>query len=131
MSIEYTYKVVSIDEETDNMVVEYTATGYLTQVVNVRLPILNVETLDDVVSIHSPYTAWSTPRPETYVPEIGATGTLQTPAAASLPIDVLRFDAYVTESDPIFFKVQRGEATFQEWQDKVAEIKARHPNPTV
>lgn len=33
--------------------------------------------------------------------------------------------AYRTESDPLFFKAQRGEATIQDWLDKVAEIKAR------
>lgn len=38
-----------------------------------------------------------------------------------------RHQAYVEESDPIFFKWQRGEATQQEWLDKVAEIKARFP----
>jgi hypothetical protein len=35
--------------------------------------------------------------------------------------------AYVAEADPLFFKAQRGEATLQEWQDKIAEIKARYP----
>jgi hypothetical protein len=35
--------------------------------------------------------------------------------------------AYIAEADPLFFKAQRGEATLQEWQDKVAEIKARFP----
>lgn len=35
--------------------------------------------------------------------------------------------AYKTESDALFFKAQRGEATTQEWQAKVAEIKARFP----
>lgn len=39
--------------------------------------------------------------------------------------------AYALESDPLFFKAQRGEATLQEWQDKVAEIKARYPKETV
>lgn len=38
--------------------------------------------------------------------------------------------AYQAESDPIFFKWQRGEATEQEWLDKVAEIKTRYPDPT-
>ena len=28
-------------------------------------------------------------------------------------------------------KIQRGEATVQEWQDKVAEIKARYPKESV
>ena len=35
--------------------------------------------------------------------------------------------AYMAESDPLFFKAQRGEATMEEWQAKVAEIKARYP----
>ena len=38
-----------------------------------------------------------------------------------------RLTAYEQESDPLFFKWQRGEATQQEWLDKVAEIKARYP----
>ena len=37
--------------------------------------------------------------------------------------------AYAQESDPIFFKWQRGEATEQEWLDAVATIKARYPMP--
>ena len=35
--------------------------------------------------------------------------------------------AYKAEADPLFFKSQRGEATAEEWQAKVAEIKARFP----
>jgi hypothetical protein len=35
--------------------------------------------------------------------------------------------AYAAESDPLFFKAQRGEVTMQEWQDKVEEIKQRFP----
>ena len=35
--------------------------------------------------------------------------------------------AYQAESDPLFFKYQRGEAAEQDWLDKVAEIKARFP----
>jgi hypothetical protein len=42
-------------------------------------------------------------------------------------LDGQRIQAYRTESDPLFFKAQRGEATHQEWLDKVAEIKARYP----
>lgn len=38
-----------------------------------------------------------------------------------------RASAYAAESDSLFFKTQRGEATMQEWQNKVAEIKARFP----
>jgi hypothetical protein len=35
--------------------------------------------------------------------------------------------AYMAESDPLFFKAQRGEATMDEWQAKVVEIKTRFP----
>jgi hypothetical protein len=35
--------------------------------------------------------------------------------------------AYISEADPLFFKAQRGEATEQEWLDKIIEIKARFP----
>lgn len=38
----------------------------------------------------------------------------------------LRTVAYRTESDPLFFKAQRGEATMEEWIAKVNEIKARY-----
>lgn len=38
-----------------------------------------------------------------------------------------RHAAYVAESDPIFFKWQRQEATQQEWLDKIAAIDARYP----
>ena len=37
--------------------------------------------------------------------------------------------AYIAESDPLFFKYQRGEATEQEWLDAVQAIKARYPKP--
>lgn len=42
--------------------------------------------------------------------------------------EVLRQMAYHTESDPLFFKAQRGEATMEEWLAKVAEIKERYPD---
>jgi hypothetical protein len=40
-----------------------------------------------------------------------------------------RSAAYTTEADPLFFKAQRGEATIEEWQAKVAEIRSRYPYP--
>lgn len=39
----------------------------------------------------------------------------------------LRASAYKKESDPLFFKAQRGESTIEEWLAKVAEIKSRFP----
>ena len=37
--------------------------------------------------------------------------------------------AYRVESDPIFLQWQRGEATEQDWLDKIEEIKERFPKP--
>lgn len=42
-------------------------------------------------------------------------------------IDSNRIQAYREESDPLFFKAQRGEIELQEWTDKVQEIKQRFP----
>ncbi len=41
-------------------------------------------------------------------------------------LSALRGEAYRLESDPLFFKAQRGEATMDEWLAKIAEIKARY-----
>jgi hypothetical protein len=37
-----------------------------------------------------------------------------------------RAEAYRNESDPLFFKAQRNEATMEEWLAKVEEIKLRY-----
>jgi len=47
--------------------------------------------------------------------------------AKKIKADQNRHNAYVAESDPLFFKAQRGEGTMADWEAKVAEIKARYP----
>ena len=42
-------------------------------------------------------------------------------------VDAQRRAAYAAESDPLFFKEQRGEVDAGTWAAKVAEIKARYP----
>ena len=39
--------------------------------------------------------------------------------------------AYAKESDPLFFKAQRGEATMDEWKAKIESIKAKYPDSPV
>lgn len=51
-------------------------------------------------------------------------------AEEKLTLEAKRRTAYQIEADPIFFMAQRGEATIQDWQAKIAEIKARFPYPT-
>jgi hypothetical protein len=50
-----------------------------------------------------------------------------TPILNNMRVRLDRQTAYEQEADPLFFKAQRGEATMQEWQDKVEEIKQRFP----
>ena len=40
-----------------------------------------------------------------------------------------RAAAYAAEADPLFFKVQRGEASQADYDAKVAEIRTRFPYP--
>lgn len=56
--------------------------------------------------------------PEPYTP----------PQPTQEQIDAQRQQAYQAEADPLFFKWQRGQATEQEWLDKIAEIKQRYPD---
>jgi hypothetical protein len=42
-------------------------------------------------------------------------------------IDKKRQEAYEKESDSLFFKAQRNEIPITDWENKVAEIKARFP----
>jgi hypothetical protein len=44
-------------------------------------------------------------------------------------IELLRSATYKIEADPLFFKSQRGEATKEEWEAKIEEIRARYPYP--
>lgn len=65
--------------------------------------------------------------------EMVSAGFLSKEVAFSLDLadcEVARKAAYVDESDPIFFDLQRGRATREEWETKVEEIKARYPKPT-
>jgi RES domain-containing protein len=41
-----------------------------------------------------------------------------------------RASAYTTEADPLFFKVQRGEADQADYDAKIAEIRTRYPYPS-
>lgn len=63
-----------------------------------------------------------------------AAGQLSAQVAYSLDLadcEVNRKAAYTEESDPLFFKAQRGEATEEEWKNKIDEIKIRFPKPSI
>lgn len=63
------------------------------------------------------------------VTEASAEEIAQRKAYLTAQAEANRAEAYRTESDPLFFKWQRGSATEQEWLDAVAAIKARYLDP--
>ena len=44
-------------------------------------------------------------------------------------VEQARLTAYEQQSDPVFFKWQRGDATETEWREAVAKVKAENPYP--
>ncbi len=44
-------------------------------------------------------------------------------------VDQNRLKAYEQQSDPLFFKWQRGDGTELEWREAVAKVKAENPYP--
>jgi hypothetical protein len=44
-------------------------------------------------------------------------------------VEAARLTAYEQQSDPVFFKWQRGDATELEWREAVAKVKAENPYP--
>ncbi len=44
-------------------------------------------------------------------------------------VESARLTAYEQQSDPLFFKWQRGDATELEWREAVAKVKAENPYP--
>lgn len=73
--------------------------------------------------------AWLSDTPKPSQAELDAGWPAVQQARQQAQVDAQRHAAYVAESDPLFFQWQRGEATEQQWRDKVAEIQARYPDP--
>lgn len=44
-------------------------------------------------------------------------------------VEAARLTAYEQQSDPVFFKWQRGDATEAEWREAVAKVKLDNPYP--
>jgi hypothetical protein len=70
---------------------------------------------------------WLSDTPKPTQAELDALWPATQTTVANQQADQNRHAAYVAESDPLFFKAQRGEGTMADWEAKVAEIKARYP----
>ena len=72
---------------------------------------------------------WNGPDPQPTDAELQAAYDAAFSLAQRKEAESNRTAAYAAESDPLFFKAQRGEATNDEWLAKIEEIKARFPYP--
>jgi len=70
---------------------------------------------------------WLSDTPKPTQAELDALWESTQTTVANQQADTNRHNAYVAESDPLFFKAQRGEGTMSDWETKIAEIKARYP----
>ena len=73
---------------------------------------------------------WLSDAPKPSQAELDAAWPAVQQAQAQAQVDAQRHAAYTAESDPLYFKWQRGEGTEQAWLDKIAEIQARFPDPS-
>lgn len=72
---------------------------------------------------------WMDPSPKPTQTELNALWPevqYETQVAA---VEAARLTAYEQQSDPLFFKWQRGDATEIEWREAVAKVKAENPYP--
>jgi hypothetical protein len=76
MNIEYTYKVIAVDEASRSMEVVYSSEGRQTMHIGARLPFVG-ENLEDVIKMFSPINYWIEQELAVIVPEVGTTGTLE------------------------------------------------------
>jgi hypothetical protein len=72
---------------------------------------------------------WLSDSPKPSQAELDAAWPAVQSAQALTQAQAARAAAYRTESDPLFFKWQRGEGEQQAWLDAVAAIRDRHPYP--
>jgi hypothetical protein len=91
MSIEYTYKIVSVDEAARCMEVVYAAEGRQSMRIGARLPYRG-ETLESVIKMYEPVAYWMEQERAVVVPEVGVTGSItpvaELPQAAQIVYDL-------------------------------------------
>lgn len=133
-TISYTYEITRVDPDAKAMDILYTSPEYGTTLVGARMP-WDGETVEQIAQMYSPVRNWIERTLPVASVSAGTSGDLSVVLVASdtPPTrdeqEAARRAAYVLEADPIYFMSQRGEATVEEWQAKVAEIKARYPYP--
>lgn len=75
MSIEYTYKIVRVDEAARCMEIVYSSPGHQTMHIGARLPYKG-ETLEAVIDMYSPVAYWEEQKLQVLLPAVGTTGVV-------------------------------------------------------
>ena len=76
MSINFTYKIVRVDEENRCMDIVYEADGYPTQYIGARLPYEDEE-IETVIRMYAPVPYWLETQRVFSVPEVGISGIIK------------------------------------------------------
>jgi hypothetical protein len=76
-SIEYTYKIIAVDEAARCMEVVYSAEGHQTMHIGARLP-FEGEALEDVIKMFAPVPLWIEQSTPVVAPAVGAAGVIST-----------------------------------------------------
>jgi hypothetical protein len=99
MSIEYTYKIVSVDEAARCMEVVYTSVGRQTLHIGARLP-FEGEELQAVIEMFAPVAYWREQETPVTVPEVGVIGTVVAPATViQEPVDLPVVDDSINQME--------------------------------
>lgn len=93
MNIEYTYEIISVNEQARCMEIIYTATGYPAMHIGARLP-YEGETLEAIIRMYAPLRYWEETTQPVVVPVVGTSGALAplptpAPVASIPPSDVI------------------------------------------
>jgi hypothetical protein len=72
---------------------------------------------------------WMDPSPKPTQAELDALWPQVQYETQLAAVEAARLTAYEQQSDPLFFKWQRGDATELEWREAVAKVKAENPYP--
>ena len=75
MTIEYTYKIISVDQQARCMEVVYSSPGRQTVHVGARLPYVG-ESVEDIIRMYSPVSYWREQEAEVIVPDVGISGNI-------------------------------------------------------
>jgi hypothetical protein len=88
MSIDFSYKIISVDASARCMEVVYTAEGHPIQHMGTRLP-YEGETVESVVLAYAPIQLWLELKKAVVVPEVGISGNM--PLATEMEQERQRF----------------------------------------